>query len=189
LNLSYGQPLTQASSLVDENGLFHRKIADFVGGMSVVEMTQELAAQLRKFQATGLKLTHLDGHHHIHTFPEILAITLDLAKQAGVPVRQTGTVVRETILAAGVVTTDHFSTVFYGPEVSQALLRQILADHPEGSLEIMCHPAVEDDLLADISSYHSCRYKELCILIQQTLPEFLQQNHIWLCSFADLEQG
>jgi len=186
LNLSFGVPVSQAPSLVDGQGFFHRKIAGRVSGINLEEVISELSAQLTKFQATGLRLTHLDGHHHVHAFPEIIDITLGLAKKAGVPVRQTGSASQERIIAAGVTTTDFFTKDFYGQEVSNNLLQQQLLRFSDGVLEIMCHPATYDPRLYDISSYNSCREKELSILTDPAMKEFLQDNQIKLISFADL---
>ena len=186
LNLSFGVPVSRVPSLVDEQGFFHRKIAGHVAGINPEDVIQELSAQLTKFQATGLHLTHLDGHHHVHAFPEVIDITIGLAQKAGVPVRQTGDASRGKIVAAGVTTTDHFSLDFYGQEVSKELLQQLLLRYPDGVLEIMCHPATNDPRLYDISSYNSCREKELRILTDPAMKEFLQKSNIKLISFADL---
>src|SRR5208283_5261215 len=40
--------------------------------------------QIRKIQATGLRVTHLDTHKHAHVFPEILAALLRAARICGV---------------------------------------------------------------------------------------------------------
>ncbi len=46
-----------------------------------VELKQEITAQLEKFQQTGLKLSHLDGHLHLHCHPVVLEIVSELAQR------------------------------------------------------------------------------------------------------------
>ena len=45
------------------------------------ELRREIKAQLDKFLQTGLTLTHLDGHLHLHLHPVILAILGELAQE------------------------------------------------------------------------------------------------------------
>jgi hopanoid biosynthesis associated protein HpnK len=49
------------------------------------ELRQEIHAQLQAFQATGLKLSHVDGHLHLHTHPVILGILKELAPEFAIP--------------------------------------------------------------------------------------------------------
>lgn len=45
------------------------------------ELALEIRAQLEKFQETGLLMSHLDGHLHLHAHPVILGIIKDLAAE------------------------------------------------------------------------------------------------------------
>ncbi len=44
------------------------------------ELKREIVAQLEKFQQTGLQLSHLDGHLHLHCHPVVLQIVNELAE-------------------------------------------------------------------------------------------------------------
>lgn len=44
----------------------------------------EIAAQVRKFQATGLRLSHLDGHCHLHMQPVVFRLLMDNAGKWGI---------------------------------------------------------------------------------------------------------
>ena len=189
LNVSWGRPLLPAGevpSLVDENGFFRRKVAQAAYGMRLDEVRRELAVQAERFMATGLGLTHLDSHHHAHSFSPITEAALELAKQFGVPLRQTNDGLRETIRRQGLVTTDAIELDFYEQGVNLEHLKQILIEHPEGTLEIMCHPAETDELLYDISSYNSWRDKELAILTSREMRSFIEEQGIQLISFDGL---
>jgi chitin disaccharide deacetylase len=47
------------------------------------EVEREVAAQLARFAATGLPLSHVDGHLHLHTHPAVLDVLLPLAARHG----------------------------------------------------------------------------------------------------------
>jgi chitin disaccharide deacetylase len=48
------------------------------------ELRQELQAQFYKFAATGLRLSHIDGHLHMHVHPVIFRAALELGLRYGV---------------------------------------------------------------------------------------------------------
>src|SRR5439155_1425733 len=48
------------------------------------ELRHEIEAQLRAFEATGLRLAHVDGHVNIHLHPMILPLLLELAPRYGI---------------------------------------------------------------------------------------------------------
>jgi hopanoid biosynthesis associated protein HpnK len=50
------------------------------------ELRQEIRAQLEKFRQTGLALSHVDGHLHLHVHPVVLKILSELAEEFSVPV-------------------------------------------------------------------------------------------------------
>jgi hopanoid biosynthesis associated protein HpnK len=47
------------------------------------ELAQELTAQFERFAATGLPLSHVDGHLHMHVHPTVFKLLLPLAEQYG----------------------------------------------------------------------------------------------------------
>ena len=55
-----------------------------LGGFDRDQLVEEVTAQIRKIQATGLNVTHLDTHKHAHLFPEILGALLRAARICGV---------------------------------------------------------------------------------------------------------
>lgn len=52
-------------------------------GRAREELRRELTAQFERFAATGLPLSHVDGHHHMHMHPMVFAMLLPLARQYG----------------------------------------------------------------------------------------------------------
>lgn len=50
------------------------------------ELRLEIRAQLEKFRTTGLKLSHVDGHLHLHSHPVVLNILTELADEFNIKV-------------------------------------------------------------------------------------------------------
>ena len=84
-----GRPVLPAGripGLVGSDGLFHRKYAFLVrnlvlGKIKIKEIEAEFSAQIEKFGNTGLRLTHVDSHQHVHMFPPILDVVVRLCKK------------------------------------------------------------------------------------------------------------
>ncbi|MCD6289807.1 MAG: hopanoid biosynthesis-associated protein HpnK [Anaerolineae bacterium] len=47
------------------------------------ELARELSAQFERFAATGLALSHVDGHQHLHMHPVVFNLLIPLAEQYG----------------------------------------------------------------------------------------------------------
>jgi chitin disaccharide deacetylase len=45
------------------------------------ELRREIRAQLTKFRESGLSLSHVDGHLHLHVHPVVLGILVELAQE------------------------------------------------------------------------------------------------------------
>ncbi len=75
--------------LVDERNEFSRKpvatgVRYFFLPQLRPQLEREIRAQLEKFLATGLRLSHVDGHLNIHMHPTVLEILLRLAPHYGI---------------------------------------------------------------------------------------------------------
>ncbi|HYH07720.1 MAG TPA: ChbG/HpnK family deacetylase [Thermoanaerobaculia bacterium] len=51
----------------------------------IAAIEQELRAQLERVLASGLRVTHLNGHQHLHLLPRIFRVVASLAKEYGIP--------------------------------------------------------------------------------------------------------
>ena len=49
------------------------------------ELASEIRAQLERFRKTGLTLSHVDGHHHMHLHPFVLGTLLELSREFQIP--------------------------------------------------------------------------------------------------------
>lgn len=55
-----------------------------LGRMKASEIEAETAAQIRKLQAAGIVVSHVDSHKHTHLFPSVLRPILRAARECGV---------------------------------------------------------------------------------------------------------
>jgi hopanoid biosynthesis associated protein HpnK len=83
-------PAARIPHLVDGQGRFsHRAfragIRYFFSRSARAELDSELRAQFEAFRATGLRLSHVDGHHHMHLHPAVFRLLVPLAHEYGAP--------------------------------------------------------------------------------------------------------
>lgn len=81
-------PKSEIPSLVDEERNFSNNptaagLKYFFSPRARSELRKELAAQFEKFHATGLQLSHIDGHLHLHVHPVIFNTALELGEKYG----------------------------------------------------------------------------------------------------------
>jgi hopanoid biosynthesis associated protein HpnK len=85
-----GVPLTpNLPSLTNGSSRFRSSLKQFAlaavrGQISASEIQREVEAQIRKIQARGVTLTHVDSHKHTHMFPQILRPVLRAARACGI---------------------------------------------------------------------------------------------------------
>jgi chitin disaccharide deacetylase len=82
-------PHCDIPNLVDENGNFASDptaagVRYYFSCKARRELTRELHAQFEKFCSTGLKLSHIDSHLHMHVHPVIFRIAVELGNRFGV---------------------------------------------------------------------------------------------------------
>jgi chitin disaccharide deacetylase len=76
-------------TLVEERSLtgtrFPKSYAGFVlGRKDFAAIERELRAQVDQVLRTGLRVTHLNGHQHLHMWPRVFAIVTRLANEYGI---------------------------------------------------------------------------------------------------------
>lgn len=142
-------------TLVEERPLtsmtFPRKWTHFlVRPMSIDAIEGELRAQIERVLETGLRVTHLNGHQHLHVLPRLFRLTTRLAREYSVGYVRTvvdhGSPSRFLPIAA---------LNFLGRRAKGANTRTIgvadaghlrdvvpLLDHVDGVTELVTHPGV-----------------------------------------------
>ncbi|MBI9037109.1 MAG: ChbG/HpnK family deacetylase [Bacteroidales bacterium] len=88
LNLTVGKPISpisEVSSLVDENEVFLSQKAliknAFLGKIKTNELEKEILAQLNFLKENHIKVSHIDSHKHIHQYPFIGPMILNILKK------------------------------------------------------------------------------------------------------------
>jgi len=186
LNLTYGRPLSDPAeipALVTPDGVFMRRQA-WALPLPADQVRRELTRQAERFLALGWSPSHLDSHHHIHTYPDILAIVIELAQALRLPVRATNPEMRAALRKAGIPTPDHFSMAFYGEGATVDTLMHLVETCPGGTLEIMTHPGYADPGLP--GSYRDDRARELAALTDTRWRQYLAERDISGIGFRDL---
>jgi predicted glycoside hydrolase/deacetylase ChbG (UPF0249 family) len=84
-------PPDRIPTLVERDGRFRRSwepftVACLQGHVSFHEVERELTAQVFRLTETGLRLTHLDTHKHVHAYPPIFEVAARVAARFGIPV-------------------------------------------------------------------------------------------------------
>ena len=79
---------SQIPTLVDREGNFSNNptaagLKYFFSPRARRELRKELAAQFEKFRSTGLPLSHIDGHLHLHVHPVVFNAALELGVKYG----------------------------------------------------------------------------------------------------------
>jgi len=208
LNLCEGRPLTAGRSLVDEQGQFHRKRALFLravtGTLSLAEVEAEVSAQVALVRDAGVRISHLDGHKHLHQLPVVSEAVARVLPRFGIErVRLTrlghlgrihgpsslmrellavpaGTVFRRAQLRSPrrVVDLQTLMNLDAGADAG-ALLRE-----SRGALELFCHPGTR---LADRQKPGSCeRHTELQFLLSPRFRALIQAHDLKLITYWDV---
>jgi predicted glycoside hydrolase/deacetylase ChbG (UPF0249 family) len=133
-------PRDEVATLVDERGRFFPDMAGLRGRLSLDEAERELRAQIARVEATGLELSHLDGHMFFYEVEEagsaaLLELVRQLARERGLPVRDRS------------ARTTYFVWEGYDDAPARARYYERLLDElGEGEAELILHPA--DDAAA-----------------------------------------
>ena len=166
LNLSSGRPLSENKTLTDENGFFFKNKIVKEREFDPEEVYREWKAQFDRFVTLFGRLpTHIDSHHHVHTFNEMLTGTARrIADEYGLEMRNYGPY--------------KFISTFYRDTVTEEYLFRVLEEHKDEDIEIMCHPGYCDLELYRRSSYSLDRVRELDLLTRDSVKQYLADHHI-----------
>ena len=206
-------------TLVDETGRFPRTSSEFfrravLGRINWDEVEREIAAQIARFQKTGLRFSHLNSHQHLHMFPPVFQIVRRLTRRidnvwvrnsAGPWRKSPGILMGRWVKQLGLNLTCLSARGLHGPplpqmpdgmfgfEVSGCLTRsaleQILRKIPDGLYELICHPGEGDKETCRQYRHWGYRWaEELEALTASETRCLLQEQKIALTSFAQAQQ-
>lgn len=202
----------EVPTLVDKSGRLPRSWRAFVpraarGQVDADDVRRELSAQLDAFVACGLTPTHLDTHQHVHLWPSVATVVVELARERAVPVvrapdahgrspvalgvRALATRLRWRIDRAGLVRTDDFWGLERSGRLSPAVLGRLvdeLVGRPDlGSAEVNVHPGVDEEPALRRHPWPGrSRQADLDALLSPPVKARLARPDVRLVSLADL---
>lgn len=172
LTLTLGKPLTNNNTLTAPSGLFFGRDEIIMENLDKEEVYQEFKAQiLRFYEVFQYAPTHLDSHHSIHDHPIIKEVTLRCMSEFGLAARRINNQFQ-------------FVSGFYGNTATVDVMISLLSQHQhEQGIEIMVHPGECDLPLYLISSYSLNRVKELEVLCNKEIKDYINEHDITLVHY------
>jgi hopanoid biosynthesis associated protein HpnK len=211
--------LPHVSSLATANSgalKFRESLMNFAGlaitgRLNEDQIEAEITAQIRKLQAAGIRVSHLDSHKHTHMFPVVFRPMLRAAKVCGIPavrnpfepllfagikhwkrrfqlgvLRSFRTSFRKALNECGMMTPDGCVGIVATGGLTPQNFSLLIENLPEGTWEFVTHPGYTDSELDGINTRlrHS-RENELAILTSPRTKELLQREQIHLISYRE----
>jgi hopanoid biosynthesis associated protein HpnK len=206
--------LTNARGELSEHLVFSGFRFFFVPGIRS-QLEAEIRAQFEAFQATGLRLDHVNTHNHMHLHPTVLACLLKIGRQFGLrAIRVPNEPPLPSFRAAGKSLAPRLASYAFlyplivrmkrrlreeklrandfcfGMRDSGAmtldLVLPLLKHLPEGVSELHFHPATRRCAAVDRTMSEYRHEDEYRALIHPRLREAIRSAGVQLCSFADL---
>lgn len=202
-------------SLVMENGRFHKHAKYFfqkyiAGKISLDEIRLEFTEQIEKVLNTGIAISHIDSHQHIHILPKIFELITELAQKYGIrSIRIPNEKLRlymfkhvaayprilqllivKTILTGvnkkRVSSTPRFNGFYYGGKLNKQNLTVVIDNLPKkGVCELVCHPGMNDSN-SDYAHWQYSWQDELDAVTDPDIRSLIQHKRISLISYRDL---
>lgn len=183
LTLSCGKPLlSNLNTIVDDNGNFYRGITnDILKSMDLDEIYNEFCAQIERVINYGIKICHLDSHHHIHTLIGLRPVIEKILDKYNLPIRGGFEYSIEYKKIVKLIDS------FYKENVSEDYFIKILKEIQQYDVvDMMCHPAFLDDFILNSTSYAIDRTKEYKILTCDKIKKALEENNIIISNYKDI---
>jgi hopanoid biosynthesis associated protein HpnK len=191
-------------------------LQSLAGRVDSDQVEAESIAQIRKLQASGINVSHVDTHKHTHIFPGVLDGILRAARICGVSairnpfesfaadfarnrkqlwkryvqvrfIRRLGSPFRKAVQKAGMRTPDGTFGIVVTGHLDRQLFQGIAENIPEGTWEFVCHPGyLDEDLQAIPTRLRGSRTAELELLTSRETREVLASRDVELITYRDL---
>lgn len=181
------------------------------------QLRREIEAQLAKFRATGLPLSHVDGHVTIHAHPTVLSLLIECAPAYGIravrlpnepllpalrfDARHLGRKLfeatafaalsryaRKRLARAGIAHPQRMFGLHQTGRISERYVLALLAQLPDGVSELYCHAALPDD---ECRRWRPADYEseeEVAALTSPRVRAEIERRGIELVSYAALHR-
>lgn len=212
-------PPSEVPSLTWDNGVFCHDygkliVRDLEGKISLSEVYAEWDAQIQKIMNTGLPVTHMDGHQHMHMWPHFYPVARDLAKKYHISCMRVpdedvlfgmkdGHIIRwaaknglsllsrmhrPDLKKNHIRTNDHFFGMLYGGHLSPERFAKFILQTKPGITEIMCHPSADTRAMEDTFHWGYHGEDELAGLLADINRELIEKKQISLISYRDVRE-
>ena len=210
------EDLSKVNTLVSKDGRFPRDYWGFfrrysTGRISSGQIRLELENQIKRLKAEGLEITHLDSHEHVHVFPGVFGIVLDLARENGVPYVRSASedpvvikkdfrlrdLARYAILKAfavragkrlersGLGYNDRFLGHFHSGRINGDILLYMAENMSDGLFELAVHPGIVTAELLDKSPWHANAQAEMEALMNKSWRKLLEVEGVRLVTHME----
>jgi len=203
--------VTSTGEFFPDHGVFVKRFVQ--GKISRLDIRKELAAQMDKVLTAGISPTHIDSHQHLHMLPGIFSLVLSLAAERGIkrvrisrgiygnpftPWPGVGDLVGKFGLEAlafqnkrlarkrGFVCPDNFVGQVAGGAVSKKFMLELSEKLTQGSVEVMLHPGLDNEVLAKEMGWHHDYEGEYQAVCAEAVKEELEKQGIVLANFSNL---
>ncbi|QUF85600.1 MULTISPECIES: carbohydrate deacetylase [Clostridium] len=195
LTLTCGKPMLgeKVSTLIKENGYFLKleDVENKVVQMDISEIYEEWKTQIRYLLNKGVNLSHIDSHHHVHTFKEHEEIIKVLSEEFNLPVRNCNNVLENKIRFLDLCNYNPIRNMEEKYENVRIECFKVIEEIIKKNIqyentEAMCHPAFLDSYLLENSSFNIARIREVDILCDQLMRDLINKYEIKLCNYKNI---
>jgi predicted glycoside hydrolase/deacetylase ChbG (UPF0249 family) len=201
----------EVPTLVDDRGRLPLTYRAYLrraarGRVDPADVHRELSAQVERVVATGLPVTHLDTHQHVHLWPPVAAVVVELAQSQGIRhvrlsrshartplawgVNALSRLLERRLRDAGLPTLGYAGLDEAGSMSADALVRALaaVAGGVWPAAEVNVHPGLVDADSARFAwGYHW--ETELATLLDPALPGRVAAAGFRLTGFSGLGSG
>jgi predicted glycoside hydrolase/deacetylase ChbG (UPF0249 family) len=206
-------PAGSVPTLVAPDGRFYkdrgRLLPRFLlGRIDPDNIYTELKAQLDMALSSGIEITNLSSHEHIHMMPGILDIFIKLAKEYDIPAIRyphkdvsarpfdPGNIYRSFVLAcfephmarvlgaSGIKSPDHFRGFLDSAQITEETLLGLIDTLEEGSTELVCHPGFLGPEVLERYRFHRNCEAELFALTSRRVRNRIEDRDIELITYG-----
>lgn len=196
LTLTCGKSILgdKVKSLIKEDGYFHN-LSGYEKGIINInknELYNEWKAQIDRLCLAGINLSHIDSHHHIHSFEETIDVVKRLSEEYNLPVRNYDNIkINNEINFLDLCNYDpirDMSTKYMTSreQCFKVIESNILKNIEFEKSEAMCHPAFLDSPLLEGSSFNIARIREVDILCDPQMKKLIEKYNIKLCNYNNI---
>ncbi len=195
LTLTCGKPMLgeKVSTLIKENEYFFKleDVENKVVQMDISEIYEEWKTQIRYLLNKGVNLSHIDSHHHVHTFKEHEEIIKVLSEEFNLPVRNCNNVLENKIRFLDLCNYNPIRNMEEKYENVRIECFKVIEEIIKKNIqyentEAMCHPAFLDSYLLENSSFNIARIREVDILCDQLMRDLINKYEIKLCNYKNI---